>query len=80
MKHLAFVVLLCVLCLLATCPSATAAPRLQAQSPGRDPTFEQAIYDRLAKISPDAVSVFQEATRWAMRAITRRLSAASNRF
>ncbi len=63
MKHLAFVVLLCVLCLLATCPSATAAPRLQAQSPGRDPTFEQAIYDRLAKISPDAVSVFQEATR-----------------
>lgn len=33
------------------------------EPPARDPTFEQAIHDRLEEISPDAVSLFQDATR-----------------
>ncbi len=35
-----------------------------AQEPeGRDPAKEQEIYDRLAEIDPEAVPIFQEATR-----------------
>jgi Zn-dependent protease with chaperone function len=34
----------------------------QGDADGRDPEFEQEIYDRLAEINPDAVTPFREAT------------------
>ncbi len=52
--HFRFLALLVAFLFLAT-------PQAQAQSP--DDAFEQAILDHLATINPDAVAIFQEATR-----------------
>lgn len=55
------VVIGCLLLVLTIIPVASA--QNGSEPPGRDPDFEQAIYDRLAEIDPEAVPIFQEATR-----------------
>lgn len=58
----AYVILL--FCLSATLILAARAGAQEPQEqPGRDPAFEQEIYDRLEAIAPQAVPLFQEATR-----------------
>lgn len=56
------VCLILIVCLWIAAPVA-ARRDAQQEPPGRDPVFEQEIYDRLAVINSDAVSIFQEATR-----------------
>jgi len=48
---------------MAIIPSVVAQEGQQQGDPERDPAFEQDIYDRLIEINPDAVPIFQEATR-----------------
>jgi Zn-dependent protease with chaperone function len=63
MKRVHITILICLLATLAIVPSAVAQDDGQEEPPGRDPDFEQEIYDRLATIAPEAVPLFQEATR-----------------
>ncbi len=62
MKRTSLAVLLWFLALLITCLFAGSGSAAQAQTPGRDDAFEQATYERLAKVNPDAVPIFQQAT------------------
>jgi Zn-dependent protease with chaperone function len=53
-----------IVCLLLIVTSLLPAAAQESQEPpGRDPAFEQEIYDRLGQIAPGAVPIFQEATR-----------------
>jgi Zn-dependent protease with chaperone function len=56
-------VLLCLCVALIVVPSSLAQDEPQEEHEGRDPAFEQEIYERLAAIAPDAVPLFQRATR-----------------
>jgi Zn-dependent protease with chaperone function len=57
MKNLLAVLLTCLLVTL--CPPLAHA---QQTPPGRDPAFEQAIYDRLSAANPEAAKAFKDAT------------------
>jgi Zn-dependent protease with chaperone function len=54
------VAIACLLLVLTVAPLASAQG--EPEPPGRDPAFEQEIYDRLAEIESEAVPIFQEAT------------------
>ncbi len=63
MKRACLIPIVC-LWIAATLVAPAAARRdPQQEPPGRDPAFEQEIHDRLAAINPDAVLIFQGATR-----------------
>ncbi|MCP4537573.1 MAG: hypothetical protein GY832_10535 [Chloroflexi bacterium] len=63
MKRIYRAILICIFVLTAIIPSALAQGDSPQEPPGRDPAFEQEIYDRLAVINPDTVSIFQKATQ-----------------
>ncbi len=61
MKRILLALMLSVLCVLMSYPLLCAAPTPQEDT-DRDLAFEQAILDRLGKIDPDAVPLFDQAT------------------
>jgi Zn-dependent protease with chaperone function len=63
MKKTCLTIIACLLAITAIIPPVVAQDHLQQEPPGRDPAFEQEIYDRLAAINADAVPIFQEATQ-----------------
>lgn len=63
MKRTRLITLVCILVLATIIPPVFAQDDLQEEPPERDPVFEQEVYDRLAAINPDAVSIFQKATQ-----------------
>jgi Zn-dependent protease with chaperone function len=63
MKMATMSIAACLLLSMVIVPLAVAQGGSEQEADGRDPAFEQEIYDRLVAINPDAVSIFQEATR-----------------
>ena len=63
MKKTCMIIIVCLLVTMVIILSVVAQEGEQQGDPERDPAFEQEIYDRLAEINPDAVPIFQEATR-----------------
>jgi len=63
MKKTCLTIIACLLAITVIIPPVVAQDHLQQEPPGRDPAFEQEIYDRLAAINADAVPIFQEATQ-----------------
>lgn len=63
MKKACVIFVVCLLASVAMVQMAGAQGGPEWEPPERDPAFEQEIYDRLAAINPDAVPIFQEATR-----------------
>jgi len=63
MKKASMTIIAYLLVTIATVPLAIAQGEPEQETSGRDPAFEQEIYDRLAAINADGAPIFQEATR-----------------